>query len=183
MAKPLLADGSETSHALALVYDAEGLVQLARGDLAAIRPPCVVQEFVDHGGCLFKVYVVGNVTNLTRRRSLPDLRRNGARGACPEPVRSRGRDRSGHPSGSYFSVCSHPFSLLAHIPHRSLFTLPPPSCCLSSAARGELRGLEFVERISCIGSSRRETVGPSSYGSVGSSMEGLEEEVRAPAEE
>ena len=54
VAKPMLADGSETSHSLALVYDDDGLQRLARGELPELRPPCVLQEFVDHGGSLFK---------------------------------------------------------------------------------------------------------------------------------
>ena len=72
-----MADGSESSHALALVYDEEGLARLSRGEVAGLRPPCVLQQFVDHGGSIFKVYVVGDVVQLARRRSLPDQR-----GAC-----------------------------------------------------------------------------------------------------
>jgi hypothetical protein len=33
-----------------------------------------VQEYVNHGGYLFKVYVVGDAVTMTRRKSLPDLR-------------------------------------------------------------------------------------------------------------
>jgi len=72
LAKPLLADGSALSHALALVYDEAGLARLAGGEVAGLRPPCVLQQFVDHGGCIFKVYCVGDAVSLTRRRSLPD---------------------------------------------------------------------------------------------------------------
>jgi inositol-1,3,4-trisphosphate 5/6-kinase/inositol-tetrakisphosphate 1-kinase len=79
VAKPLMADGSELSHALALVHDGAGLAQLARGDVPGLRLPCVLQEFVDHGGSIFKVYVVGDAVSTTRRRSLPDQR--GARAA------------------------------------------------------------------------------------------------------
>ena len=74
LAKSLLADGSESSHALALVHDQHGLHRLASGDVPGLRPPCVLQEFVDHGGSLFKVYVVGDAVTTARRRSLPDLR-------------------------------------------------------------------------------------------------------------
>lgn len=72
MAKPLLADGSESSHALALVHDAAGVVALAAGGAPGVRPPCVLQQFVDHGGSIFKVYVVGAAVSVTRRRSLPN---------------------------------------------------------------------------------------------------------------
>ena len=67
-----MADGSELSHALALVHDEEGLTRLARGDVPGLLLPCVLQEFVDHGGSIFKVYVVGDAVSTTRRRSLPD---------------------------------------------------------------------------------------------------------------
>jgi len=80
LAKPLMADGSESSHALALLYDEAGLATLARGGVAGLRPPCVLQEFVDHGGSIFKVYVVGEVVTLARRRSLPDQRGGCAHG-------------------------------------------------------------------------------------------------------
>lgn len=73
LAKPLKADGSETSHALALLHDERALERVALGECVGLEPPCVLQEFVDHGGALFKVYVVGNNVRTTRRRSLPDL--------------------------------------------------------------------------------------------------------------
>jgi inositol-1,3,4-trisphosphate 5/6-kinase/inositol-tetrakisphosphate 1-kinase len=65
IAKPLDVDGSAGSHAMSLVYRADGLTGL--------RPPLVLQEFVNHGGVLFKVYVVGGHATCVRRRSLPDV--------------------------------------------------------------------------------------------------------------
>lgn len=73
LAKPLKADGSQDSHALALVHDHSGLARLAKGQVPGLEPPCVLQEFVDHGGALFKVYVVGENVAMTRRKSLPDM--------------------------------------------------------------------------------------------------------------
>uniref|UniRef100_A0ACD5YA97 Uncharacterized protein n=1 Tax=Avena sativa TaxID=4498 RepID=A0ACD5YA97_AVESA len=66
IAKPLAVDGSAGSHAMSLVYRPEGL----RG----LQPPLVLQEFVNHGGVLFKVYVVGDGATCVTRRSLPDVR-------------------------------------------------------------------------------------------------------------
>uniref|UniRef100_A0ACD5ZQS8 Uncharacterized protein n=1 Tax=Avena sativa TaxID=4498 RepID=A0ACD5ZQS8_AVESA len=63
--KPLDVDGSASSHAMSLVYRRDGL--------AGLRPPVVLQEFVNHGGVLFKVYVVGAHATCVRRRSLPDV--------------------------------------------------------------------------------------------------------------
>ncbi|CAM0871231.1 unnamed protein product [Alopecurus aequalis] len=67
IAKPLAVDGSAVSHAMSLVYRHEGLL--------AVRTPVVLQEFVNHGGVLFKVYVVGGRATCVRRRSLPDVPR------------------------------------------------------------------------------------------------------------
>uniref|UniRef100_A0A2N9F0X9 inositol-1,3,4-trisphosphate 5/6-kinase n=1 Tax=Fagus sylvatica TaxID=28930 RepID=A0A2N9F0X9_FAGSY len=65
VAKPLLVDGSSKSHELFLVYD--------QFSLAELEPPLVLQEFVNHGGILFKVYIVGETIKVVRRFSLPNL--------------------------------------------------------------------------------------------------------------
>ncbi|KAL5973884.1 Inositol-tetrakisphosphate 1-kinase 5 [Asimina triloba] len=65
IAKPLIADGSAKSHRMALVFNRSGLL--------ALRPPLVLQEFVNHGGVVFKVYVVGDFVQCVKRRSLPDV--------------------------------------------------------------------------------------------------------------
>uniref|UniRef100_A0A0D9XMV5 Inositol-tetrakisphosphate 1-kinase n=1 Tax=Leersia perrieri TaxID=77586 RepID=A0A0D9XMV5_9ORYZ len=65
IAKPLVADGTAKSHKMSLVYHRDGLRKL--------RPPLVLQEFVNHGGVIFKVYVVGAHVTCVKRRSLPDV--------------------------------------------------------------------------------------------------------------
>ncbi|XP_014503032.2 uncharacterized protein LOC106763348 [Vigna radiata var. radiata] len=65
IAKPLVADGSAKSHKMALVYNHEGLNSL--------KPPVVVQELVNHGGVIFKVYVIGERVRCVKRKSLPDV--------------------------------------------------------------------------------------------------------------
>jgi len=65
IAKPLVADGSAKSHKMSLVYHRAGLLKL--------KPPLVLQEFVNHGGVIFKVYVVGDHVKCVRRKSLPDV--------------------------------------------------------------------------------------------------------------
>ncbi|GAB2209354.1 hypothetical protein Droror1_Dr00026565 [Drosera rotundifolia] len=65
IAKPLVADGSAKSHKMSLVYDHEALGNL--------KPPIVLQEFVNHGGVIFKVYVVGEYVKCVKRKSLPDV--------------------------------------------------------------------------------------------------------------
>ncbi|XP_062073571.1 inositol-tetrakisphosphate 1-kinase 1-like [Humulus lupulus] len=65
IAKPLVADGSAKSHKMALVFNHDSLNKL--------KPPIVLQEFVNHGGVIFKVYVVGEYVKCVKRKSLPDV--------------------------------------------------------------------------------------------------------------
>ncbi|KAF3432647.1 hypothetical protein FNV43_RR23749 [Rhamnella rubrinervis] len=64
IAKPILANGSGKSHEMCLVMNSRGLEK--------VRTPIVLQEFVKHGGVVFKVYVVGERVMCVKRRSLPD---------------------------------------------------------------------------------------------------------------
>lgn len=65
IAKPLVADGSATSHSMSLVFNSKGLKSL--------KPPLVLQEFVNHSGVIFKVYVVGDFVECVKRKSLRDV--------------------------------------------------------------------------------------------------------------
>lgn len=65
IAKPLLANSSDNAHEMSLVYSSHGLKK--------VKPPVVLQEFVNHGGVLFKVYVAGNHVKCVKRKSLPDI--------------------------------------------------------------------------------------------------------------
>ncbi|XP_042509362.1 inositol-tetrakisphosphate 1-kinase 3-like isoform X1 [Macadamia integrifolia] len=65
VAKPLVVDGTAKSHELSLAYD--------QFSLSKLEPPLVLQEFVNHGGVLFKVYIVGEAIKVVRRFSLPDI--------------------------------------------------------------------------------------------------------------
>eukprot|EP00250_Pteridium_aquilinum_P019522 c24464_g1_i2 orf=228-1421(-) len=76
VAKPLVVDGSAQSHALSLAFD-----ELC---LTSLSPPLVLQEFVNHGGVLFKVYIVGDSIKVVRRFSLPDQKQVG-NGVIPFP--------------------------------------------------------------------------------------------------
>ncbi|GMI90628.1 inositol 1,3,4-trisphosphate 5/6-kinase 3 [Hibiscus trionum] len=65
VAKPLINDGSAKSHELSLAYDQYSLWKL--------EPPLILQEFVNHGGVLFKVFIVGEAIKVVRRFSLPNV--------------------------------------------------------------------------------------------------------------
>jgi len=65
VAKPLVSDGSAKAHEMSLAYEKSCLNQL--------DPPLMLQEFVNHGGVLFKTYVVGDHVRVVRRLSLPDV--------------------------------------------------------------------------------------------------------------
>ncbi|KAE9608514.1 hypothetical protein Lal_00020810 [Lupinus albus] len=70
IAKPLLADGTASSHELCLIFDREGLRTLNNQNNDS---PVVLQEFVNHGGVVFKVYVAGEHVRCVKRKSLPDI--------------------------------------------------------------------------------------------------------------
>lgn len=56
LGKPLFADGREGSHGLLVIKDEAGLQQIATGprpDAPAL--PIILQQYVPHGACLFKV--------------------------------------------------------------------------------------------------------------------------------
>jgi hypothetical protein len=58
LCKPLWTDGRDGSHKLAVLHDLEALGRLLRGAVCSeFKPPLVVQQFVEHGGVLFKVRV------------------------------------------------------------------------------------------------------------------------------
>ncbi|CAN0880171.1 Inositol-tetrakisphosphate 1-kinase 2 [Linum grandiflorum] len=65
VAKPLVVDGSAKSHELSLVYD--------HSSLSELEAPLVLQEFVNHGGVLFKIYIIGEAIKVVRRFSLPNV--------------------------------------------------------------------------------------------------------------
>lgn len=67
IAKPLVADGSAGSHQMYLVLNEEGLRGLK------LNSQFILQEFVNHGGIIFKVYVAGQHIQCVKRRSLPDI--------------------------------------------------------------------------------------------------------------
>ncbi|KAG6737625.1 hypothetical protein POTOM_059153 [Populus tomentosa] len=67
IAKSLMADGSETSHKMYLVFDKEGLDKLESRMI-------IMQEFVNHDGVIFKVYVVDDFVKCVKRKLLPDIK-------------------------------------------------------------------------------------------------------------
>ena len=58
VAKPLWADGREGAHGLAVLQDERGVEQLLKGDAPeGLQGPLLLSQYVDHGGCLFKVVI------------------------------------------------------------------------------------------------------------------------------
>ncbi|XP_021561902.1 inositol-tetrakisphosphate 1-kinase [Carlito syrichta] len=62
--KTRVAHGTN-SHEMAIVFNQEGL--------NAIRPPCVVQNFINHNAVLYKVFVVGESYTVVQRPSLKNF--------------------------------------------------------------------------------------------------------------
>jgi inositol-1,3,4-trisphosphate 5/6-kinase/inositol-tetrakisphosphate 1-kinase len=122
IAKPLVADGTAKSHKMSLVYHREGLAKL--------RPPLVLQEFVNHGGVIFKVYVVGGHVTCVKRRSLPDV--------------SPGDDASAQGSVSFSQVSNLPNERTAeeYYGEKSLEdAVMPPATFVNQIAGGLRRAL------------------------------------------
>lgn len=72
IAKALLADGSPQSHALAVIHSDAGLLRITQGEFVSegLAPPLLFEQYIDHGSCLFKVYVLGNHEVMVTRPSL-----------------------------------------------------------------------------------------------------------------
>lgn len=68
IAKPVVVDGSAKSHKMSLVLNEEGLTKGLD-----LESPVVLQQFVNHGGVIFKVYVAGEYVKCVKRRSLTDI--------------------------------------------------------------------------------------------------------------
>ncbi|XP_023894653.1 inositol-tetrakisphosphate 1-kinase 1 [Quercus suber] len=79
IAKPVLVDGSAKSHEMFLVFNENGLKKLK------LKKPIMMQEFVNHDGVIFKVYVVGDHVKCVKRSSLPDI--------CEETLNSIAEDK------------------------------------------------------------------------------------------
>ena len=63
--KPLIAAGTKQSHNM--------LIALHESALSKLPPKSIVQEFVNHDATLYKVYVLGDLVNVYKRHSLPNL--------------------------------------------------------------------------------------------------------------
>ncbi|CAG9464409.1 unnamed protein product [Pedinophyceae sp. YPF-701] len=69
--KPLNAFGGQESHSIAVLQNEGALDDLINGPASAALPtPFILQEFIEHGGVMFKVYVVGESSLLACRPSL-----------------------------------------------------------------------------------------------------------------
>jgi inositol-1,3,4-trisphosphate 5/6-kinase/inositol-tetrakisphosphate 1-kinase len=65
IAKPLPAAGTKKSHCMGIVFNQTGL--------ESVGIPCLLQEYENHNGVLFKVYVLGQDIFVFSRPSLPNL--------------------------------------------------------------------------------------------------------------
>jgi len=96
----------------------------------------VLQEFVDHGGSLFKVYVVGDAVTTARRRSLPDLR-------CGIHVHDIPGDADGDGGDAEGAACGT---------NDAGVSVRCGACIARSSSNGNVvGGLEAVDRISTLG--------------------------------
>lgn len=78
--KPIEACGRPLSHSMVVAVDAEGL--------SLVECPSVVQEYINHSGLFFKVYVIDQDVMVFQRPSLPDLVAEPSGDAASSSVRS-----------------------------------------------------------------------------------------------
>ncbi|KAK4351112.1 hypothetical protein RND71_030425 [Anisodus tanguticus] len=65
IAKPVTANATADAHQMFLFLNQDGLT--------GVKPPIILQEFVNHGGVIFKVYVAGDHVKCVKRKSLADI--------------------------------------------------------------------------------------------------------------
>jgi len=63
--KPFDATHPDTSHDMSLVFEHSGLRD--------VKTPCMAQSFINHDGILYKLFIVGPKTFITRRPSIKNL--------------------------------------------------------------------------------------------------------------
>lgn len=65
LVKPGIASVTESSHVMRLIFNPENLKDLTF--------PCIIQEFCNHGGILYKIYIVGEYAYICQRPSIKDV--------------------------------------------------------------------------------------------------------------
>jgi hypothetical protein len=64
--KTMMACGTNDAHTMAVVFKKEGYENLQ------VPLPAVIQEYVDHGSCVYKFYIIGDKVMHSCRRSMPN---------------------------------------------------------------------------------------------------------------
>lgn len=72
IAKSLWADGRPGSHDIAVIWSSLGIRSLVEHDANSntLKTPVILEQYVNHGECLFKVYVLGSQKVMVTRPSL-----------------------------------------------------------------------------------------------------------------
>jgi inositol-1,3,4-trisphosphate 5/6-kinase/inositol-tetrakisphosphate 1-kinase len=123
--KPVTACGSADAHLMAVLVKIE--------DISLLSLPVVIQQYHNHGGVLFKVYVLGEDVMVFRRSSLPDLKEEP--NYLSQFYHSVLFDsRQPYPSLNEFTNSSTASSS-APIPSDLMNNLPLPMACFREAAR------------------------------------------------
>lgn len=73
--KPRVACGTPEAHHMALVLRNEGFQEMQ------VAMPGCLQQFINHNGLLYKVYVMGDQLHVTERQSIPNLSAAGSQDA------------------------------------------------------------------------------------------------------
>lgn len=77
--KTVDAGGSSTSHVMAVVFDEPGIYLTLTTGIHCLKPPLLIQEYINHNSTLFKCFVLGDYAEVDIRPSVrnffPDVDR------------------------------------------------------------------------------------------------------------
>lgn len=74
-------------------------------DLKDVKPPCVIQSFINHNAVLYKVFVVGDSYTVVERPSLKNFPAGPAGDLTADTDRRTGRDGWGSPRAANSHTC------------------------------------------------------------------------------
>lgn len=81
-------------------------------DLKDVKPPCVIQSFINHNAVLYKVFVVGDSYTVVERPSLKNFPA-GPAGDETKPEKQRRRARGGEVQGPQIATHARAYKLHA----------------------------------------------------------------------
>ena len=132
--KPVQACGTTISHHMVVIVSPKDIHLLHK------YRPCIVQQYYNHQGNFFKVYVIGQEVMIFRRKSLPDL------DTADASLRSVEFDsRNSYPTIEDFSISNRKVSSISTCPAVNVKSCTTDSWKVSSLPSDPISVVEFSE--------------------------------------